>query len=84
MAKRKGCPNKTVNQETCPCTVADCPRHGVCCECIEFHHKMGELTACETQMRDMAAAPDTAPASATAAPPRGDDFRLTDYASCAG
>ena len=30
----------------CPCTWPGCPRHGKCKECQEYHHKLGEKTAC--------------------------------------
>ena len=32
------------NQD-CPCTW-DCPRHGKCSECHEYHHNRGEKTSC--------------------------------------
>ena len=41
-----GCPNVKTNLETCPCTADDCPRHGVCCECIRAHVSGGSLPAC--------------------------------------
>ncbi|MBS3818873.1 hypothetical protein KGY73_05155 [bacterium] len=34
------------NQQICNCTYEPCPRKGVCCECIQYHWKMGELPAC--------------------------------------
>jgi hypothetical protein len=40
------CPNQKTNLETCPCTADDCPRHGVCCECIRNHVSGGSLPAC--------------------------------------
>ena len=42
----KKCPNVKVNLDTCPCTADDCPRHGVCCECIRAHVAGGSLPAC--------------------------------------
>ena len=30
----------------CPCTYPGCPRHGICRECIAYHRRMGEFTAC--------------------------------------
>jgi hypothetical protein len=30
----------------CPCTYPGCPRHGICRDCIAYHRKMGEFTAC--------------------------------------
>jgi len=34
------------NLKTCPCTYPDCPRKGICCECIKYHWQKGELPAC--------------------------------------
>jgi len=34
------------NLKTCPCTWPDCPRKGICCECIKYHWEKGELPAC--------------------------------------
>ncbi|MBN1128993.1 MAG: hypothetical protein JXA71_08405 [Chitinispirillaceae bacterium] len=31
---------------TCPCTYPSCSRHGVCCECIAYHRRLGELPGC--------------------------------------
>jgi len=81
--KRKGCPNLKLNAENCPCEEKDCPRLGTCCECIEFHLKMGELTACSLKMLEEKEKTSAAKAAESGGP-RGDDFRLTDYASCAG
>ena len=40
------CPNKEKNLEMCNCTYAGCDKHGVCCECLHYHRKMGQLPAC--------------------------------------
>jgi len=42
----KKCPKVKVNLDTCPCTADDCPRHGVCCECVRAHVAGGSLPAC--------------------------------------
>lgn len=34
------------NLERCPCTYPDCPRKGLCCECIEHHRAKDQLPAC--------------------------------------
>lgn len=34
------------NSAHCSCTYHPCPRKGVCCECIAFHRKSGELPGC--------------------------------------
>ena len=34
------------NEDRCPCTYPGCPRHGKCCDCLEYHRKMGELPGC--------------------------------------
>ena len=33
------------NKNKCNCTYP-CSRKGICCECIEYHRKSGELPAC--------------------------------------
>jgi len=33
------------NTSFCNCTYP-CPRKGVCCECIVYHRRMGQLPAC--------------------------------------
>ena len=78
--QRKGCPNRKLNAERCPCEIRDCPRLGLCCECIEFHRKLNEVPACIAGTGK----PARMGAGEAAAGPRGDDFRLTDFASCAG
>ena len=65
--------------DSCPCDATDCPRHGDCAECIAFHRKLGDPTACEKIEAAGSAALKQGPGG-----PVGDDFRLTDYASCAG
>ncbi len=34
------------NLKTCPCTYKNCPRKGLCCECLRHHLKNEELPAC--------------------------------------
>jgi len=34
------------NLKSCPCTYPGCPRKGICCDCIKYHWKNGELPAC--------------------------------------
>ena len=83
--KRKGCPNKAFNAEHCPCDIADCARRGICCECIEFHRKLGEAPACIVKMgAEATARAEERRKSSEAVEPRGDDFRIIDFASCAG
>lgn len=40
------CNNKQTNLAHCNCTYDPCPRKGICCECIVYHKRMGELPAC--------------------------------------
>ncbi|MDD5255489.1 MAG: DUF6485 family protein [Candidatus Omnitrophica bacterium] len=42
----KECPNQKQNRADCNCSYEPCPRKGVCCECISYHRKSGELPAC--------------------------------------
>jgi hypothetical protein len=37
--------NKTKNLKRCNCTFT-CSRKGMCCDCLEYHRKLGELPAC--------------------------------------
>ena len=34
------------NIQQCTCTYEPCPRKGLCCECIVYHKKHGELPGC--------------------------------------
>jgi hypothetical protein len=34
------------NKSRCNCTYEPCSRKGICCECIVYHRKSGELPAC--------------------------------------
>ena len=40
------CPNIEKNLKNCNCTYEPCSRKGKCCECIQYHLKLGELPAC--------------------------------------
>ncbi len=34
------------NKAKCNCTYEPCSRKGICCECLVYHHSLGELPAC--------------------------------------
>ena len=34
------------NNKRCICTYEPCSRKGICCECISYHKKRGELPGC--------------------------------------
>ncbi|MFA5015727.1 MAG: DUF6485 family protein [Actinomycetota bacterium] len=38
--------DKERNLKNCNCTYEPCPRKGICCDCITYHKKFGELPAC--------------------------------------
>ena len=40
------CPNKQKNLEMCNCTYNGCEKAGICCECLHYHRKKGQLPAC--------------------------------------
>jgi len=40
------CLNQKRNTARCTCTYSPCSRHGICCECVEYHRGLGELPAC--------------------------------------
>jgi hypothetical protein len=37
--------NKDRNKDFCNCTYP-CSKAGICCDCLNYHRKMGELPAC--------------------------------------
>jgi len=37
---------KEENLKTCPCSWPDCPRKGICCDCLRHHLAKNELPAC--------------------------------------
>ncbi len=40
------CPNKEKNMTDCNCTYEPCSRKGICCECLHYHRRKGQLPAC--------------------------------------
>lgn len=40
------CPNREKNLKNCNCSYRACGKQGMCCECLHYHRKMGELPAC--------------------------------------
>ena len=36
----------TKSNNNCSCTYFSCSRHGICCECIEYHKSSNELPGC--------------------------------------
>lgn len=34
------------NLKICPCSYPDCPRKGICCQCLAYHQEKGQLPAC--------------------------------------
>jgi len=40
------CKNYEENLARCNCTYEPCSRKGICCECIAYHLRLGELPAC--------------------------------------
>lgn len=40
------CPNVKRNSSFCNCTYSGCERHGICCDCLAYHRKSGQLPAC--------------------------------------
>jgi hypothetical protein len=87
-AKRRPCPNLGANRARCSCP-QDCPRRGLCCECIAFHAALGEAPHC---VRDALAPAGTGAAPASGAAAKGGalktldtpGFQIMNYASCAG
>ena len=42
----KNCQNQKQNLANCNCSYASCLRKGICCECVLYHRKNGEIPAC--------------------------------------
>lgn len=42
----KNCPNQKQNLANCNCSYEPCSRKGVCCECVLYHRKNGQIPAC--------------------------------------
>ena len=40
------CPNEKKNNDRCNCSYPGCPRHGLCCECLQYHLAQKQLPAC--------------------------------------
>jgi len=38
--------NKQTNKASCTCTYEPCPRKGVCCECVAYYGRNGEIPGC--------------------------------------
>jgi hypothetical protein len=38
--------NQSANLKACTCTYEPCSRKGICCECIAYHKKNGQLPGC--------------------------------------
>lgn len=34
------------NQASCNCSYESCERKGICCQCVSYHRKKGQLPAC--------------------------------------
>jgi hypothetical protein len=37
---------KEKNAKNCTCTYSGCHRMGMCCECVAYHRKHGEIPGC--------------------------------------
>jgi hypothetical protein len=37
---------KAQNSQQCACTYESCSRKGVCCDCVSYHLRAGELPGC--------------------------------------
>ncbi len=38
--------NVKQNKASCTCTYGSCSRKGLCCECVEYHRRAGEIPGC--------------------------------------
>lgn len=37
---------KERNLEKCSCTYPECPRKGICCECVKYHRQKNQIPGC--------------------------------------
>lgn len=37
---------KEKNLKNCSCTYPECPRKGICCECIKYHRQKNQIPGC--------------------------------------
>jgi hypothetical protein len=37
---------KEENESNCTCSWPDCPRKGMCCDCVTHHRQKGEIPGC--------------------------------------
>lgn len=44
--------NEEKNLKFCTCTYEPCSRKGICCECILYHRKNGEIPGCFFSEKD--------------------------------
>ena len=40
------CERRETNLALCNCSYEPCSRKGICCECLHYHRRSGELPAC--------------------------------------
>lgn len=45
-AIREKCPNLQANMKQCNCSYEPCERKGLCCQCLHYHRRNGQLPAC--------------------------------------
>ena len=43
---KQDCPNSKTNNAFCKCSYEGCSRHGLCCECLQYHLGQQQLPAC--------------------------------------
>ena len=43
---KNACPNIEENLKYCTCTYGMCDKKGLCCQCIAYHRKLGEIPGC--------------------------------------
>ncbi|MCX7704769.1 MAG: DUF6485 family protein [bacterium] len=40
------CVNKDENISNCTCSYVSCDRRGICCECVAYHRRNGQIPGC--------------------------------------
>jgi len=42
----RDCPSREANLARCSCTYEPCSRKGICCECLVYDQRAGQLPGC--------------------------------------
>ncbi|ADK84293.1 conserved hypothetical protein [Desulfarculus baarsii DSM 2075] len=43
---KDACPNYKANLAQCTCSYGSCDKTGLCCQCVSYHRKAGQIPGC--------------------------------------